>query len=1265
MSSNGQAIGAVVGGVVGFVTAGPGGAFKGATYGAAIGGALDPPPGPDLEGPRLDDLSATTSSYGAPVPHINGTAPSSGSLIWVEGGKIKEVPVESETEGKGGGGASPVTSYEYFLTGCFLLADHEVDGIGRLWFGSNLVSNGLSDAVSSATASGELFPTLHLQTDSTLLKAGLGTNPSSGTVRLYPGYDDQPADPRMAADLGAGNCPAYRGYTLLFVYDYPLKDFGNSAAGLQPKAELIRSGNNLDPVLLASQTVSLPFGSAKAAARYLTPDQVNISQPHETSPYGDDWQLWEITTGGVTQSVGSTEFTGGDDAAQGLTDAPVFPVSRDVIPGASYRYPTGRMLLKNDVYYGADYGDHRVYRGSASVAPGYTLHAVTADDSGNIYAVGENTVKIYDEDLVELSSHSFNVSGESYSQGRVHVNWDNGFLYFAFGLNQINSIYIVLDDLSYQAGRITLPSRPSADSNSEINVVNNIAIRFTQDTVTDEASVEWYRLPTLNVGGQPLADVARERMEQSVLIEPDDIDVTLLNDTVSYLTQGITSIRSAVQPLMSAFGFDVIESGYQIKCVPRGQSPVMTIDYNDLDARPFGAAAGVAIDQQREMDSQLPKQVFLDYLDSGRNYNKNQETSIERLASQSVNIESFELAIVFSPDEAAERAQTVHDRRWLERDDFAFVLPQTYNRLEPTDVVDLPTPYANYELRLTSVNGLADGRIEVTAKLNDSAVYVQSAEGGTRILGDTTVPYAGRSVMHLLDTPLIRDEDNRPGFAGALSGKTDEWPGGTIVRSVDSGQTWKSIQGFTSSVTAGVCRNSLPQNDGYVIDRTNTLTIDMYNNDMTLSSISQAQMLTGMNWFAYGINGRVELCRYANATLNTDGSYTLDTLIRGAKGTEWATGLHVDGDLFVFLSDKDMAFVAANVSDIGIERLYRGVTKGKSIDSVTDTAFSYSGANLKPLNPVQAVGAFAGGTLSASAKRRSRLSNNWWTTGVQPSLGEVSEAYEMDVLNGATVVRTITGTFPLVYTSTQQVEDFGSLQNNIEVNIYPMSDTVGRGFPLNAVFANADILDISHPGLIAMYTMDDIVGTTIADETPNGNDATINGGATAATGKFGNALDLDGTDDWIDCGAPLLPATGDWGVAIWINVASLPGSEKVLFSQYEGGDNARLLCRVSPSTSGLVDLWIAGTSVGSALITAGVHNLVVLKREGGNIGVSVNGADFEETTFSSSNTIPSVNTVIGRHDIDAGPGYIDGLIDQVRIYDFALSNEQASKLYNE
>jgi len=110
-SSTGQILGYVVGAVVGYFTGGAGfyptlaAMGMGASVGGAIGGAIDPPKGPLLVGPRLNDLSVQTATYGAVIPRVYGTVALMGNVFWLENNKIKEKK-KTESQGKGGGGGA-------------------------------------------------------------------------------------------------------------------------------------------------------------------------------------------------------------------------------------------------------------------------------------------------------------------------------------------------------------------------------------------------------------------------------------------------------------------------------------------------------------------------------------------------------------------------------------------------------------------------------------------------------------------------------------------------------------------------------------------------------------------------------------------------------------------------------------------------------------------------------------------------------------------------------------------------------------------------------------------------------------------------------------------------------------------------------------------------------------------------------------------------------------------------------------------------------
>jgi hypothetical protein len=91
------------------------------------------------------------------------------------------------------------------------------------------------------------------------------------------------------------------------------------------------------------------------------------------------------------------------------------------------------------------------------------------------------------------------------------------------------------------------------------------------------------------------------------------------------------------------------------------------------------------------------------------------------------------------------------------------------------------------------------------------------------------------------------------------------------------------------------------------------------------------------------------------------------------------------------------------------------------------------------------------GDLVIAWTRRSRaLAADSWTAAEVP-LAEEREAYEVEVLDGAAVVRTLATAAPSVtYTAAQQLADFGALLgpgDTLPIRIFQLSALVGRGAP--------------------------------------------------------------------------------------------------------------------------------------------------------------------------------------------------------------------------
>ena len=179
---------------IGTLIGGPIGGAIGALVGRQVDGAIIG--SPNREGPRLKELAATSSSYGAVLPRHFGRMRVAGSIIWATD------LVEHRDRQGGGKGKPSVTTYSYTASFAVALASRRIVDIGRIW------------------------------ADGNLLRGAEGDLKTAGTMRIYSGDPDQPADPFMQQDKGVDRCPAYRGLAYVVFEDLDLGDFFNRIPAL-------------------------------------------------------------------------------------------------------------------------------------------------------------------------------------------------------------------------------------------------------------------------------------------------------------------------------------------------------------------------------------------------------------------------------------------------------------------------------------------------------------------------------------------------------------------------------------------------------------------------------------------------------------------------------------------------------------------------------------------------------------------------------------------------------------------------------------------------------------------------------------------------------------------------------------------------------------------------------------------------------------------------------------------------------------------------
>ena len=155
--------------------------------------------------------------------------------------------------------------------------------------------------------------------------------------------------------------------------------------------------------------------------------------------------------------------------------------------------------------------------------------------------------------------------------------------------------------------------------------------------------------------------------------------------------------------------------------------------------------------------------------------------------------------------------------------------------------------------------------------------------------------------------------------------------------------------------------------------------------------------------------------------------------------------------------DTALASLPIAEADLGIPWNWRigPASRPVSDETYMKQAFTPAGAGLRPFSVAHVEqpwrNARSPGDLTILWTRRSRaLAADSWG-GLEVPLAEELEAYEVEILDGATVKRVLsTATTGVVYTSAQQTADWGAPLgpgDMLDIRIYQLSALVGRGAP--------------------------------------------------------------------------------------------------------------------------------------------------------------------------------------------------------------------------
>ncbi len=223
---------------------------------------------------------------------------------------------------------------------------------------------------------------------------------------------------------------------------------------------------------------------------------------------------------------------------------------------------------------------------------------------------------------------------------------------------------------------------------------------------------------------------------------------------------------------------------------------------------------------------------------------------------------------------------------------------------------------------------------------------------------------------------------------------------------------------------------------------------------------------------------------------------------------------------------------------------------------------------------------------------------------------------------------------------------------------------LGEGTKFNVTPINRSPLS---EGLVGHWTFDglDMTTATATDVSGNGNNATLLGNSEKAIGKMGQGISLDGTNSTYittNSGSGVIDASQDITIGVWVKPR--------VINQYQGIISKSAACD-EPTSKYLLEFldggatfWMGGSSTGyrGSLISLNEWSHIAVTNNANGFAIYKNGV-LEKS--GSALPAPTSSTADWTFGNCGGLYYSDMNMDDVRIYNRALSATEVDQLYNQ
>lgn len=1046
----------------------------------------------EFDGPRLDSLKVTNADYGAPVQRFVGTRMLDGlSCIFAE--DLKEVEHQNKTKG------GKYNQWKYFGTAAYLVAGNPSDAILMVLFDEHVVydatgagplspfsvneGGSITDYMRFYLGAADQMPDPRMQATIEALH-GPGSCPAYRDCTLIM-IEDLPLEkignrlPQVKVLTTRNGGPAFPAVTV----DSPIAQPSNNAGmTFSPDGERFMYGHSGNFALWDVAAKSLIASGDLPGDADGDPSTFGIDRMGRVYALNNSGEIMVYTPDitGIEALIDLGASNANDVIVKSLGPGyPEYLIAYRGTTAGFYRSPkTGMPPVLDGI-------ELTPIAASTYVAGPVLIISSFVDDFGDLWLVAcERTISFTTTECHFIRCTMFGASGyplfrtvsglnavfaptpaSCFYNGKVIFSWE-GALYLAdiktgaveatnvgYGPSFITSVQQIEN---LKPGSSTLWLDGNEVSLTDLSLIRTVDVgdwgegdssgiifdRVSHALITApqfEQEITWRYLDRGAGDGVTLQSIVEEVAAECGLDVANEIDASALDQVVLGYSWVPGTGRAILEPLLERYASLVRPHDFKLQFIKRGGSGSGEIPVADM-----GAGGGLRYMITRTLDSDLPRRAASTFADTSINQQPN--TSISQRNALAVDGQrelSLDLSTLADTADANRAALDAYLRRtWLNAETYKNAVTRKYTALEPGDHKSLNFDGTPKTAELTSLTFRANGVLDLDWRRDVAKVFVSPTQPGAPADGISppVITVFPISKGFVLDIPLVTDVDNGTNpilYFGAGPYTDGAFPGALILQSPDGVDYATEFAAVTSSdvLTWGYANAALGDALATVWDRGRSVSVTVKSGSLTSATEAAIDANTRLNQALLGD----EILQFATATLvssDTSGKvYTLSGFKRGRRGTEVFTGTHVSGEQFVLLDqvgDEEMG-----ASDIGDSLYFKAVTQGRSIAGAFTIPLTYAANSHKPYAPAHfaAVKNPSSGDWVFTWRRRSRI-GYLWTGGSTVPLGESTEAYEVDIMNGASVVRTISAsTQTATWTAAQQTTDFGSGQSAVTAHV--------------------------------------------------------------------------------------------------------------------------------------------------------------------------------------------------------------------------------------